>query len=246
MRWRRAGSGRPQPAREFEFPHAFTTRLPSNDQGIDFHVRIGYDLTPNGDQQPALHPHAVARTLLRHYCGRATSAAPALDLEDANDRANQALSQPITADARLSVTGVADVSLDAAARRLARRNQAAQQRLHDAEHAQTVHLEHLRRRLTDPGLGLAWWLDQHAATLWATSHPGHTAADLVAAFDALHTAVTRRPLDARLDQTTLVHARVDEILAILEDPTIAPRAAAVLEQLVSVLRDAQPQVPRAP
>lgn len=243
MRWRRAETGDPRPTKGSTFPHAFTTRLPSSDQGVNFHVRIGYKLTLDPDQQPALHPHAVARSLLRHHCGRAVGAVAALDLEDANDRANQALSHPITADPRLTVVGVADVSLLAVARRLARRNAAAQQRLHDAEHAQTVHLQYLRQRLTDPGLGLAWWVDQHAATLWATSHPGHTAADLVAAFDTLHTALTRRSLDARPDQAILVHARVDEILAILEDPTIAPRAAAVLEQLVSVFRDAQPQNP---
>ncbi len=198
------------------------------------------------DQQPVLHPHAVARSLLRHHCGRATSMVAALDLEDANDRANQALSHPITADSRLIVTGVAEVSLRAAARRLARRNLAAQRRLHDAEHAKTVHLEHLRQRLADRALGLAWWIDQHAETMWGTSQPGHTAADLVAAFDTVHTAMARRSLHFREDQTALVHARVDEILAVLEDPTVAPRAAAVLEQLVSIFHDAQRRTPRAP
>lgn len=239
MNWRRAGRSRS--TGEHAFPHAFTTRLPSGDQDIDFHARIRYELTPDPDQQPALHPHAVARSLLRDHCASATTAVAALDLDEANDRANEALSRPITADPRLTVTGAAEVGLRASARRLARRNLAVQHRLHEAEYAQTVHLEHLRQRLTDPGLGLAWWIDQHAATLWATSRPGQSAADLVAAFDALHTAMARRSLHRRVDPATLVHARVDEILAVLEDPMIAPRAAEVLEQLVSVIHDAQRQ-----
>jgi hypothetical protein len=145
------------------------------------------------------------------------------------------LSEPLRSEPRLTITAVVNLTLDAESESLAQRQERSERQLIALEHDESVRIDLLRTRLLDPHLGLVAWLDRHTDSLWSPDAPGDRATAALASFEAIRTALLRRGNGPEQAGTALVRARVDELLATLEDPTTADRAAGVLEQLVQVI-----------
>lgn len=215
-------------------PQQFTTLLKSLRASLYFTAAFEYEAVPApGLHEPPLHPHAVARSHLREQASDITQTYLPQAWKEAEDAVNTLLSQPLCSEPRLIITAGVSLSLDTETETLSRRQEQAERQLVSADHDETVRLDLLRTRLLDPCLGLMSWLDRHTDTLNAPDHPADTAAAVIASFTAVHTALLRDT--GAQAQTALVRARVDELLATLENPKTAQRAAQVLEQLVHII-----------
>ncbi|MFD7224495.1 hypothetical protein ACFV9P_26315 [Streptomyces sp. NPDC059892] len=208
----------------------------SNRPGLRFTALLAYTFTPPPEQkEPPLHPHAVARSHLREQASLITSDFRPLDFREAEDAVNTMLAAPLHSEPRLVIEAGAHLSLDDETEALAQRQEHTEQRLVAADHDESVRLDLLRTRLLDPRLGLVSWLDRHADLLPTPAAPDNQAAEVISAFDVVHAALLRRLTGHVRADSALVHARVDELLAALENPATAERAAGILEQLVQVI-----------
>ncbi|WP_158897286.1 hypothetical protein [Streptomyces hygroscopicus] len=211
----------------------FTSQLDSLRPGLRFTATITYEFSLGSDMP--YHPHATARSHLREQARRIAIKYRPLDVEDAEDAVNAALSKPLRTDPRMAISAHVSLALDERTVLIARRQEQTELDLLTADHEESVRLDLLRARMLDPRLGLLWWLDRHAGWLYAPDAPEQRTSAVLAAFRELRAALLRDQGEAPAVQSALVRARVDELLTMLEDPETAGRAAEILEQLVQII-----------
>ncbi|MFJ8437098.1 hypothetical protein ACIQ9P_37965 [Kitasatospora sp. NPDC094019] len=215
-------------------------------------MSYGFSVPVNVEFAP-VHPHALARSLLRVEAERVSRRFPPLETAEAEDAINAKLAAPVVTDPRLTISGVVRLSLDAETTEFARQEELAERRIWLDEQRETARLIALRERLANDALGLTWWIDKYADLQFATGDPEAKAEGVIQAFTAIRAALRREQIELMSNERDLVLARVDELLTALEDPGTGARAAGLLEQLVHILHsDAhqpsvrQPRVHREP
>lgn len=220
-------------ARRRPFEHTCSAHVESADAGLHFNVALSYGWTiADGAEERVLHPDEVARTLLVEAVRTATERYPVLHVHEAQWSANECLSKKIITDDRLAVTGHVELSLSAATEAQARARYRARERVHLEEAERTARLEVLQERLATPGLGLAWWLDRHAPSE-GTAHPKQWTRELIESYEELATALRRDRTDVETEEGALLRARVEEALALAEEPEAAERFAYYLGEYMT-------------
>ncbi|NKZ00016.1 hypothetical protein [Nocardiopsis alborubida] len=223
-RWRervRAGEAR-------RFEHTCSARVDSADSGLYFDALLFYEWTVAvGAEERILHPDEVARSLLVGAVRAATERYPVLHVREAEWSANERLSKAIVTDDRLIVRGRVRLSVPVATEAQARARFLARERVHLEETEHTARLEVLRERLSAPGLGLVWWLDRHDPA-WGTTNPKQWTRELIESYEELAAALRRDCAAVETDEGALLRARIEEALALAEDPGAAKRFASYL------------------
>lgn len=220
-RWReRVRAGQPR-----RFERTCSARVDSADTGLYFDALLLYGWTvADGAEDRILHPDEVARSLLVGAVRAATERYPVLHVQEAEWSANERLSKEITTDDRLSVRGRVRLSIPVATEAQARARFLARERAHLEEAEHTARLEVLRERLAAPGLGLVWWLDRHDSAQ-GTTNPKQWTRELVESYEEMAAALSRDRAAVETDEGALLRARVEEALALVEDPEAAKRFA---------------------
>nr|BFD92546.1 hypothetical protein KitaXyl93_39060 [Kitasatospora sp. Xyl93] len=219
-----------------EFPYRFDARLESSRRALWFAATVEYSFTVVANLAvPPLHPHAVARSLLRRQAQRVSREFLPGDVEAAQDAINAYLSDKLEADPRIAVTARVRLSLEPDIAEEVERQKLAERQRSMEEHLESVRLNILRERLVDEALGLPWWIDRYADLMFMAGDPKVKAEAVITAFRSVQTALRHEHRELIADEKDVVLARVDELLRVLEDPTTAVRAAGVLEQLVHAI-----------
>ncbi|MCI4061489.1 hypothetical protein MRQ36_02410 [Micromonospora sp. R77] len=137
--------------------------------------------------------------------------------ERAEDAVNVELCRDVCdAEARIRISGSGRISVCRAARRAMRRRSAEEDALHTAFARETVQLRMLQRRLTDPALGLVWWVDRYADLQFAAGDPKAKVISILAAFQTLReTADDADDRDA--EPRVQIRRAAEEILNGVED-----------------------------
>ncbi|MFF1688625.1 MULTISPECIES: hypothetical protein [unclassified Streptomyces] len=213
----------------------FLTRLESADRGLCFEARFTYEWQPVAGTGPLLHGDAVAQTLMGGAAAAVARGYEIFSLGAAQAAVNASLSREISADPRLLVTGLADLTITEETAAAARGRRQAVEHLRAEEAVTTEQLEILRERLLDHRLGLAWWIHRYADLQFAAGDPAAKAEAVVSAFETLTRAMRADRADALPDGKSMIRARVEELLTALEDPATAQRAADLLEVIIRTL-----------
>lgn len=217
----------------------FPTRLDSADRALCFEARFTFEWKLVLGTGPLLHGDAVAQTLVRGAAAAVASQFEIFSVQAAQAAVNSALSREISTDPRLLVTGVAELSISEETAAAARGRRQAVEQLRAEEAVVTEQLEILRERLLDRRLGLAWWIHRYADLQFSAGDPAAKAKAVVAAFEALTTAMRADHADALPEEKSMIRARVDELLSALEDPVTARRAADLLEAIIHTMAPAK-------
>ncbi|MEE1796420.1 hypothetical protein PUR28_37525 [Streptomyces sp. BE308] len=224
------------------FGRHFTTRLRSADHGLLIEARFVYDwqpLDPPGGV--ILHGDAVARSMLTDLAAASAAVYPVLLADTAEAAINRELSHEIRTDPRLSVSGLVTLAVSEDTLLAATRRTVAAEHEHVREASRTTRLEALRRLLLDEKLGLVWWIDRYADLQFAAGDPSAKIASVITAFQLATDALRIDVAGNQPDDRTVVRARFEEILAVLDDPQTTRRAADLLEH---ILRTFAPQTSR--
>ncbi|WP_307080153.1 hypothetical protein [Streptomyces canus] len=177
----------------------------------------------------------MAQTLMGSAAARVAKRYEVLWVEAAQAAVNSALSEEISTDPRLLVTGAAALTITEETAAAARERRRAVERLRIEEAVITEHLEILRERLLDRRIGLAWWIHRYADLQFAAGDPAAKAEAVVAAFGTITRALGKDRADVVPDEKTMIRARVEELLTALEDPVTGKRAADLLEAIIRTL-----------
>ncbi|WP_088999644.1 hypothetical protein [Micromonospora echinofusca] len=207
------------------------------DQGLHYDVRLRYSWRPNPDclrDQPRM-PDPLARHILRETVRRIAGQYRLFEHGRAEDAVNAELCRDVCdAEARILISGSGRISVSRAARRAMRRRTAEEDALHTAFARETVQLRMLQRRLTDPALGLVWWVDRYADLQFAAGDPKAKVTSIVAAFQTLRETLDDAD-DGDAEPRVQIRRAVEEILAGVEDPDTLVLA---MEMLHRTLRQA--------
>lgn len=235
MKFRRKRSGGTQRGwgrTELSFP----TVLDSADRGLHFEATCTYSWEPaDTDTAPLLYGDAAARTLLRDAAAATAIGHPVLRPADAEAAINAELSDGIRTEPRLVVRGTVTLRVSDEVLTAAHRRVRLTEEQHEKEVVETARLEALRERLLDRGLGLAWWIDRFADVQYVAGDPAARTTSVIQAYRTLADALRAESIDVQADDKSVIRARVEELLAVLEDPTTGKRAANLLEEVIRTL-----------
>lgn len=227
--------------RALSFSRECSARGDSADAGLYFDAAFSYGWsTTEGAEERLLHPAQVARSLLVGVVRAATERYPVLHVQEAEWSANQHLSEEIRTDSRLSITGRVRLSVSVATEAQARTRFRAREQVYLKEAEQTARLEVLRERVSNRGLGLVWWLDQHDPAQ-GTTNPKQWTRDLIESYEELATALRRDRATTETEESALLRARVEETLAFVEDPDNAKRFAYYLGEYMTHVMGRSPR-----
>lgn len=225
------------------FPYRFTSFPESADRGLCFRADIAYRWRLLDGGGRLLQPDAVARSLLADTVAEAVARFPALSAEGAQTAAQGRLSEEIEDGDRLAVAGEVRLHLDPGVEAEARERASAAQRVRMREAAETARLEEVRNRFLQPDVAMAWWLERFADDVFTAQDPESQAQapehKVRSAIGALrHLASVPRAEAGREDLLVPqgIRARVDELLAVLEDPHQRSAAVVLLEAHLDLIR----------
>lgn len=210
-----------------------TARVDSADAGLYFEAALSYEWTlVERAEERILHPDEVARSLLVGTVRAATAEYPVLHVDEAEWAANRDLSREITADERITVRGhvCLGVPVEVEAQARARYRASEQVRLREVE--RTARLEVLQELLMSKGLGLVWWLERHEGPS-ADMGPKQWTRELIESYEGLAAALRRDHASTETEEDALLRSRVEEALALVEDPEVAGRFARHLGDYVA-------------
>ena len=201
------------------------------DPGLYYNVRLRYCWRANpASLQPLPRmPDALAR----HVLGRTVSGTAAryrlFQHRSAQDAINADLCQDITdAENRIFISASARVLVPRDQQRAMRRRTTEENALRAVFARETVELQLLLCRLTDPTLGPVWWMNHYADLQFAAGDPAAKATSIVNAFKTLRQTLADDGRDtepkARLRRT------MAEIVADVENPDALMLAMDLLQR----------------
>ncbi|WP_017557072.1 hypothetical protein [Nocardiopsis baichengensis] len=224
------------------FPHRFSTFPESADRGLFFRADIAYRWRLLDGGARLLQPGAVARSLLADTIAEAVARFPALSAQDAQTAAQGRLSEEIEDGDHLAVAGEVRLHLDPGVEAEARERASAAQRVRMREAAETARLEEVRNRFLQPDVAMAWWLERFADDVFTAQDPEDKVRSAVGAFRELASVLRTGAGQEDLRVPRGIRARVDELLAVLEDPHQRSAAVALLEMHLDLIRQGGAEV----
>ncbi|MFI2661776.1 hypothetical protein [Micromonospora carbonacea] len=216
---------------------AFSMYPETLDEGLHYDVRVRYSWRPNPDfrHDPPRMPDPLARHVVRETVRRVASQYRLFEYRRAEDAVNAELCRDLCdAEARILISGSGRISVSRAARREMRRRSAEEDALHSAFARETVQLRMLQLRLTDPALGLIWWVNRYADLQFAAGDPRAKVTSVIAAFQTLRETLADAD-DRDAEPRVQIRRAVEEIVAGVEDPDTLVLA---MEMLHRTLRQA--------
>lgn len=201
-----------------------TARVDSADAGLYFEASLSYGWTVEEGAGRILHPDEVARSLLVGAVRAATAEYPVLHVDEAQNAANRELSREITTDDRITVSGHVSLDISAHTEALARARRLAAERVRLEETERIARLRVLREQVLSRDLGLMWWLERNGTPQGADS-PLRWTREVIESHGALVSALRREHAAMETEEGALLRARVEEALALMEEPETAARFA---------------------
>ncbi|MFL1431741.1 MULTISPECIES: hypothetical protein [unclassified Nocardiopsis] len=223
----------PAPGRR-PFDRACAARVDSADPGLYFEASLSYGWTLREGADPILHPDEVARSLLVGAVRTATAGYPVLHVGEARSAANRELSREITTDDRITVSGHVRLGITAETEARARARHFAAERVRLEEAERTVRLQILREQVLSQGLGLVWWLERNG-TPQGVDSPQRWTRELIESHGELTAALRREQAVTGTEEGALLRARVEEALALVQDPETAGRLARHLGDYIACI-----------
>ncbi len=224
---------------------SFSASLESKDRGLHYRAVIRYRWWLNHDS-PAprpLAPDGMARYLLREELMRAARAYRVLDRAAAEDAMNSKLGQEISDhEQRLWVVGHVRIRVPKPTRETALRRAAEEEALRSAHARETVELDLLLDRLTDPALGPVWWVRRYADLQFATGDPETKVKSVLKAFKELQETLHVARIDQTSDEKLLVRRKIEEVFSIIEDEESLSLALQVMNRTLDHLGMNRPEV----
>ncbi|MCM3821470.1 hypothetical protein ACP4TB_24665 [Streptomyces sp. DR3-1] len=217
---------------------SFSTSLESKDRGLHYRAVIRYRWRLNLDS-PAprpLAPDALARYLLREELGSLARTYPLLQPDAAEDAMNAALSQELwDQEKRLQVEGRVRIRVSKSIREAAQQRAEGELTLRSAHARETVELDLLLERLTDPTLGLVWWVSRYADLQFAAGDPKEKVASILSAFKQLRETLHTAKIDQTADEKLLVRRKIEEVFSVVEDEESLSLALQVMNRTLDHL-----------
>lgn len=199
---------------------SFSASLESKDQGLCYRAVIRYRWSLNHDSSapPPLLPDALARNILREELAGVAVRYRLLDCSAAQDAMNSLLSRELCDDEeRIRTEAHVRLRLPKPTRRAALQRHEEEAALHSAHARESVRLDLLLDRLTDPALGPVWWLDRYADLQFAAGDPKAKVESMLDAFTQLQKALIIAKTDRIADERLLARRKIEEIFTVIED-----------------------------
>ncbi|GAA2230319.1 hypothetical protein GCM10010360_62260 [Streptomyces nogalater] len=159
-----------------------------------------------------------------------------LDRAAAADAMNSALSQELGDHGqRIRVEGRVRIRVPKPMREAAMRRAEEEEALRSAHARETVELELLLDRLTDPVLGPVWWVSRYADLQFATGDPKQKVDSVLGAFRQLQETLHAARIDQTSDEKLLVRRKIEEVFSVIEDKETLSLALQVMNRTLDHL-----------
>ncbi|MGW1074245.1 hypothetical protein [Streptomyces sp. NPDC002537] len=217
---------------------SFSASLESKDHGLHYRAIIRYRWRLNLDS-PAprpLSPDALARHLLREELESVARTYPLLQPAAAEDAMNSVLSQELwDHEKRLRVEGRVRIRVSKPTRGAALQRTKGEMALRSAHARETVELDLLLERLTDPALGPVWWVSRYADLQFAAGDPKEKVKSVLCAFKQLQETLHTAKIDQTANEKLLVRRKIEEVFSVVEDEESLSLALQVMNRTLDHL-----------
>ncbi|ANZ17795.1 hypothetical protein SNOUR_22610 [Streptomyces noursei ATCC 11455] len=224
---------------------SFSASLESKDRGLHYRAVIRYRwwLNPDSPAPRPLAPDEMARYLLREELTRVARTYRLLDRAAAADAMNSVLGQELSDhEQRLWVVGHVRIRVPKPTREAALRRAAEEEVLRSAHARETVELDLLLDRLTDPVLGPVWWVSRYADLQFATGDPKQKVVSVLGAFKELQKTLHAARIDQTSNEKLLVRRKIEEVFNVIEDKESLSLALQVMNRTLDHLGMHRPEV----
>ncbi|MGQ4486801.1 hypothetical protein ACN6LM_003641 [Streptomyces sp. SAS_281] len=199
---------------------SFSASLESGDRGLHYDAVIRYRWWLNLDSlapRPLL-PDAMVRNLLREELGGVARSYRVLDRSAAQDAMNALLSRELwDGEGRVRTEAHVRLRIPKPTRRVALQRAEEETALRSSYARESVKLDLLLDRLTDPALGPVWWVNRYADLQLAAGDPKAKVESILGAFAELQKSLHAAKLDQATDEKILVRRKIEEVFKIIED-----------------------------
>ncbi|WP_399094096.1 hypothetical protein ACGH2B_24955 [Streptomyces sp. BBFR2] len=217
---------------------SFSACLESKDYGLHHRAMIRYRWRMNLES-PAprpLAPDGLARNLLREELGGVARTYPLLQSAAAEDAMNSALSHELwDHEKRIRVEGRVRIRVSRPIRKVALQRIEGEMALRSAHARETVELDLLLDRLTDPALGPVWWVSRYADLQFAAGDPEEKIKSVLCAFKQLQETLHAAEIDQTADEKLLVRRKIEEVFSVVEDEESLSLALQVMNRTLDHL-----------
>ncbi|MQS02829.1 hypothetical protein [Streptomyces alkaliterrae] len=136
---------------------------------------------------------------------------------------------------RLRVEGRVRVHISKPTREMALQRADGETALRSAHARETVELELLLERLTDPALGPVWWVRRYADLQFAAGDPKEKVESVLSAFKQLQETLHAAKIDQTADEKLLVRRKIDEVFSVVEDEESLSLALQVMNRTLDLM-----------
>lgn len=199
---------------------SFSVPLESRDRGLYYSALIRYEwrLNPDSEAPRPRDPEALVRDLLREDLADVARNHRLLHSAIAEDAINAVLCQVLRDDEqRVQVEGSVRIRVPKQVKKAALRIAEEEAALRAAYARETVELDLLFDRLSDPVLGPVWWVKRYADLQFAAGDPEKKVKSVLRAFEELQEKLHAARIDQITDEKRRVRRKVDEVFRLIDD-----------------------------
>ncbi|MFH8291244.1 hypothetical protein [Streptomyces sp. NPDC018059] len=199
---------------------SFSVPLESRDRGLYYRALVRYEwrLNPDSTMPCPRDPGALVRDLLREELADVARNHRLLHSAIAEDAMNAVLCQTLWDDERrVQVEGSVRIRVAKQAKEAALCRAEEETALRTAYARETVELDLLLDRLSDPVLGPVWWVSRYADLQFAVGDPEKKVKSVLGAFGELQKNLYAARIDQITDEKRRVRRKIDEVFSVIED-----------------------------
>lgn len=200
---------------------SFTASLETGDFDLRYGALFRYSWRLNPDSRGAqpIAPNALARHVLREIGSAEAIRYRLFDCERAEDAINALLCDELSdPEDRILIEGSVRLAVPKSARAIMEDRMAEEVEIRSVFARETIQLELLLDRLTDPSIGPVWWVNRYADIQFATGDPKAKVTSVLEAFAELRRVLDAASANKTADPQLRVRRKLDEIFTVIEDP----------------------------